>query len=157
MSRPVVRVAWAEGADRALPLPEYRTGNAAGADLCAHLPEGRRATGLTLGPGERTAVPTGLRMALPEGWEGQVRARSGLALRHGLMLPNAPGTVDADFRGEVMVILLNAGSVPVTIRHGERIAQLVVAPVARAAFEVADDLGDTARGAGGFGSTGRAP
>jgi dUTP pyrophosphatase len=153
---PLVRLAWAEGADRSLPLPAYRTEGAAGADLCAHLRPESRARGLTLRPGERAAVPTGLRMAIPEGFEGQVRARSSLA-RRGLMLPNAPGTIDADYRGEVLVLLLNAGDEAVTLAHGERIAQLVVAPVARARFEFAETLDETARGAGGFGSTGRGP
>ncbi len=95
-----MRLAWAEGADRSLPLPAYRTEGAAGADLCAHLPLELRATGLTLPPGGRAAVPTGLRLAIPEGYEGQVRARSGLA-RRGLLLPNAPGTIDADYRGYI--------------------------------------------------------
>lgn len=156
MTGPVVRIAWAEGADRSLPLPAYRTAGAAGADLCAHLPPGDRHKGLTLAPGEGAAVPTGLRLAIPEGWEGQVRARSGLA-RRGLLLPNAPGTIDADFRGEVLVLLLNAGREAVTLRHGDRIAQLVLAPVARAAFALEEGLDETARGAGGFGSTGLAP
>ena len=150
---PRVTLAWAEGADRALPLPAYQTEGAAGADLRANLREAERADGVTLAPGERAAIPTGLRMAIPEGWEGQVRMRSGLALRHGLTLPNAPGTVDADFRGEVMVLVANGGAEAVTIRHGDRIAQLVLCPVGRAAFEVGE-LGDTGRGAGGFGSTG---
>jgi dUTP pyrophosphatase len=153
---PIVRLAWAEGADRSLPLPAYRTGGAAGADLCAHLPPERRAEGLTLRPGQRAAVPTGLRMGIPDGFEGQVRARSSLG-RRGLMLPNAPGTIDADYRGEVLVLLVHAGDEPVTLAHGERIAQLVVAPVARARVELADAVDDTPRGAGGFGSTGRAP
>ena len=153
---PLVRLAWAEGADRSLPLPSYRTDGAAGADLCAHLPPESRAGGLILKPGGRAAVPTGLRIAIPEGFEGQVRARSSLA-RKGLMLPNAPGTIDADYRGEVLVLLLNAGDEPVTLSHGERMAQLVIAPVARARFELAETLDETARGAGGFGSTGRGP
>lgn len=153
---PVVTVAWAEGADRSLPLPAYRTAGAAGADLHANLPEPLRAEGLTLAPGARAAVPTGLRLAIPEGWEGQVRMRSGLALRHGLSLPNAPGTVDSDFRGEVAVIVLNGGAEPVAIRHGDRIAQLVLAPVGRGTF-APGELDATARGAGGFGSTGVRP
>ena len=153
---PLIRVAWAEGADRSLPLPAYRTEGAAGADLHANLPEGLRAEGITLAPGARAGVPTGLRLALPRGFEGQVRMRSGLALRHGLMLPNAPGTIDADYRGEVVVLLLNAGDAPVTVAHGDRVAQLVVAPVARAAFALGC-LDGTARGGGGFGSTGVAP
>ena len=156
MSGPVVGVAWADGADRSLPLPSYRTDGAAGADLCAHLPPESRAGGLTLQPGQRAAVPTGLRLAIPDGFEGQVRARSGLA-RRGLLLPNAPGTIDADFRGEVLVLLLNAGDEAVTVGHGDRVAQLVVAPVSRAAFVLRENLGDTARGAGGFGSTGVRP
>lgn len=153
---PLVRLAWAEGADRSLPLPSYRTEGAAGADLCAHLPSDAREAGLAIALGEVAAVPTGLCMAIPEGWEGQVRARSGLA-KLGLILPNGPGTVDWDFRGEVLVLLLNAGREAVTIRHGDRIAQLVVAPVARASFAVVDRLDDTARGDGGFGSTGLSP
>jgi dUTP pyrophosphatase len=151
-----VRLAWAEGADRSLPLPTYRTEGAAGADLCAHLSPELRAVGLTLQPGGRAAVPTGLRLAIPEGFEGQVRARSGLA-RRGLLLPNAPGTIDADYRGEVLVLLLNAGDEAVTLAHGDRIAQLVIAPVTRAGFELAEDLDETLRGAGGFGSTGLLP
>lgn len=153
---PVVRLAWAEGADRSLPLPSYRTEGAAGADLCAHLRPGAREAGLGIAPGEVVAVSTGLRMAIPEGWEGQVRARSGLA-KAGLILPNGPGTLDWDFRGEVLVLLLNAGPKIVTIRHGDRIAQLVVAPVARARFSIVDRLDDTARGEEGFGSTGLSP
>ena len=150
---PLVTLAWAEGADRSLPLPSYRTRGAAGADLHANLPEATREAGLVLAPGERAAVPTGLRMAIPDGWEGQVRMRSGLALRHGLCLPNAPGTVDADFRGEVQVIVQNGGGEAVTIRHGDRVAQMVLAPVARASFALGP-LGDTDRGSAGFGSTG---
>ena len=150
---PTVRLAFAEGADPTLPPPAYASAGAAGADLCANLQAGDRAGGLTLAPGGRLAIPTGLRLAIPDGFEGQVRMRSGLALRHGLTLPNAPGTIDADFRGDLMVIVQNGGSEPVTIRHGDRIAQLVIAPVARATFEPGD-LDGTARGTGGFGSTG---
>lgn len=153
---PVVHLAWADGADTSLPLPAYRSAGAAGADLCAHLRPEHRPGGLTLAPGERAAVPTGLRIAIPAGFEGQLRMRSGLALRSGLVLPNAPGTIDADYRGEVLAIVLNAGAAPATIRHGQRVAQLVVAPVARAAFALGE-LDDTARGAGGFGSTGVGP
>ncbi len=153
---PPVAVAWAEGADRSLPLPGYRSAGAAGADLHANFPEPLRAKGLILAPGARAAVPTGLRLAIPPGWEGQVRMRSGLALHHGLLLPNAPGTVDSDYRGEVLVIVLNGGAEPVAIRHGDRIAQLVLAPVAHASFALGE-LGATARGAAGFGSTGVSP
>lgn len=141
----VLRLPHGEG----LPLPEYASVLAAGADLRAAV-----ADTLVLEPGGRVAVPTGLVLAIPAGYEGQVRPRSGLALRHGVTVANAPGTVDADYRGEVMVILANLGDEPYTIRRGERIAQLVVAPVARAGFVEAADLPTTARGKGGFGSTG---
>jgi len=132
-----------------LPLPAYATADAAGADLVAALE-----APLTLAPGEHKDVPTGIAMALPPGWEAQVRPRSGLALRHGITVLNSPGTIDADYRGEVRVILVNLGSAPVTIARGERIAQLVVAPVSRADWQVVTELPATARGAGGFGSTG---
>lgn len=132
-----------------LPLPRYATAGAAGCDLCAAVPAER-----WLAPGERALVPTGLRLALPPGYEGQVRPRSGLALRSPLLLPNAPGTVDSDYRGELQVLLWNAGSEPYAIRRGDRIAQLVVAPVARALWEERAELEPTARGDGGFGHTG---
>ena len=134
-----------------LPLPRYATDGAAGCDLHAAVGEP-----LSLAPGERAAVPTGLMLAIPDGFEGQVRARSGNALRHGIACVNAPGTIDSDYRGEVKVILGNFGGEPFTIRRGERIAQLVLAPVARAEFAVAADLPGTGRGEGGFGSTGTA-
>jgi len=133
-----------------LPLPEYASAAAAGVDLVAAL-----AAPLTLGPGERAAVPTGISLALPEGFEAQVRPRSGLALKHGITVLNSPGTIDADYRGEIRVILANLGSEPVTLRRGERVAQLVVAPVTRIAWQTVAALPDSARGAGGFGSTGR--
>jgi dUTP pyrophosphatase len=132
-----------------LPLPAYATADAAGADLVAALE-----VPLTLAPGERKDVPTGIAMALPAGWEAQVRPRSGLALRQGITVLNSPGTIDADYRGEIRVILINLGSVPVTIARGDRIAQLVIAPVSRAEWQVASELPSTVRGAGGFGSTG---
>jgi dUTP pyrophosphatase len=131
-------------------LPEYRTDGAAGADLRAFVQEP-----LVLGPGERRAVPTGLRIELPPGWEAQVRPRSGLALSKGVTCLNTPGTIDADYRGEVKVILVNLGSETVEIAPGERIAQMVVAPVSRGDFVAVDVIGETERGAGGFGSTGR--
>ncbi|MET0295255.1 MAG: dUTP diphosphatase [Phenylobacterium sp.] len=136
---------------RDLPLPAYETALAAGMDLRAAVPQDAP---VVLQPGERYAVPTGLAFALPPGFEGQVRPRSGLAARQGVTCLNTPGTVDADYRGEVKVILINLGAEPVEIRRGERIAQLVVAPVVQAAWQEVDTLDDTARGAGGFGSTG---
>jgi dUTP pyrophosphatase len=133
-----------------LPLPAYETAGAAGLDLRAALPDGP----LRLEPGARLLVPTGLVLELPEGTEGQVRPRSGLALRHGVTLLNTPGTIDADYRGEVGVILINLGGEAFIIQHGDRIAQLVVAAVLRAEIVEGEELGETTRGAGGFGSTG---
>jgi dUTP pyrophosphatase len=144
-----VRVRILPHGDR-LALPSYASAGAAGADLRAAV-EDR----LVLSPGERAAVPTGLILEIPEGWEGQVRPRSGLALRRGLTVVNAPGTIDSDYRGELKVLLVNLGAEPVTINRGDRMAQLVVAPVARAGFVAADELAETDRGARGFGSTGR--
>lgn len=148
----VLREDWA---DPAVPLPSYETEGAAGADVRANLPPESRAAGLTLAPSERGLVPTGLRLAIPDGFEIQVRPRSGLALRHGITLANTPGTIDADYRGPLGIIVINLGTEPYTIRQGDRIAQLVVAPVVRAAFAEAGALSETGRGAGGFGSTGR--
>lgn len=135
-----------------LPLPAYQTEHAAGLDLLAAI---REDAPLTLLPGHRVLVPTGLMLAVPPGYEAQVRPRSGLALKHGVTLVNAPGTIDADYRGEVGVLLINHGENPFVIRRGERIAQLILAPVARAHLTVAVELSSTARGSGGFGSTGR--
>lgn len=132
-----------------LPLPRYATPDSAGLDLLAAVGEP-----LSLAPGQRRLVPTGLAIALPGGYEAQVRPRSGLALKHGVTVLNAPGTIDADYRGEVGVILINLGDAPFVVRRGDRIAQLVVAPVSRAVWRPAEDLESTARGAGGFGSTG---
>jgi dUTP pyrophosphatase len=144
----VRRLPHAEG----LTLPAYQTEHAAGLDLVAAVAE---QTPLTLAPGERALVPTGLAIALPPGFEGQVRPRSGLALKHGITVLNAPGTIDADYRGEVSVVLINHGSEPFVIRRGERIAQLVIASVRRAELSVTVALSETPRGAGGYGSTGR--
>jgi dUTP pyrophosphatase len=144
----VVRLTHAEG----LPLPAYETAHAAGMDLRAAVPEDAP---FDLRPGERAAVPTGLTMAIPPGFEGQVRPRSGLALRAGVTCLNTPGTIDADYRGEVKVILVNLGEADFTIRRGDRIAQLVIAPVTSAAWNEVQTLDATARGEGGFGSTGR--
>jgi len=149
----LVRLEWIAGADQSLPLPAYQTDGAAGADICANFPAEARG-GVLIAPGARALIPTGLRMAIPVGFEVQIRPRSGLALKHGIMLPNSPGTIDSDYRGPVGVILLNAGDVPFAVGHGDRIAQIVVAPVLRARFELADVLDQTTRGAGGFGSTG---
>jgi len=132
-----------------LPLPRYMTPDAAGMDLRADLE-----AEIVLAPGERRLVPTGLAVAIPSGFEGQVRARSGLAVRHGLTVLNAPGTIDADYRGEVQVLLVNLGREPVSVRRGDRIAQLVIGPVARVAWREVATLPESARGAGGFGSTG---
>jgi dUTP pyrophosphatase len=146
---PVVHVArLAHGAD--LPLPSYESSGAAGMDLRAAV-DGP----VVLQPGERAAIPTGLTLALPHGYEGQVRPRSGFALREGVTALNSPGTIDADYRGEVKVILINHGGAAVTIARGDRIAQLVVAPVVQAVWSEVDSLDMTGRGAGGFGSTGR--
>jgi dUTP pyrophosphatase len=145
---PITRLPHAEG----LPLPAYETAQAAGMDLRAAVPEDEP---LVLRPGSRFPVPTGLAFALPPGFEGQVRPRSGLAFKHGITCLNSPGTVDADYRGEVKVILINLGEEDFVIRRGERIAQLVIAPVVQAAWAEVETLDETARGAGGFGSTGR--
>ncbi|MET0412559.1 MAG: dUTP diphosphatase [Polyangiaceae bacterium] len=132
-----------------VPLPSYQTPGSAGLDLSAALAEPVR-----LGVGERRLFPTGLALAIPEGFEGQVRSRSGLALRHGVCVLNSPGTIDADYRGELGVVLINLGNEPVLIEPQQRIAQLVIAPVAFASIELVDELGDTSRGSGGYGSTG---
>ena len=137
-----VRVQRIRAADPRLPLPAYQSADAAGLDLLAHL-------------SEPIHLPTGLAVEIPPGYEGQVRPRSGLALRHGLTLLNTPGTIDADYRGEIRVLMINLGQEAVEIRRGDRIAQLVVAPVCRATLREVERLGDTRRGPGGFGHTGR--
>jgi dUTP pyrophosphatase len=144
---PVSRAPHAEG----LSLPVYQSEAAAGLDLVAAVPADAP---ITLAPGARALVPTGLSMAIPAGYEGQVRPRSGLALRHGVTVLNSPGTIDADYRGEIQVLLVNLGSAPWQAIRGERIAQLVILPVARAELQSVANLDATARGAGGFGSTG---
>jgi dUTP pyrophosphatase len=149
VSGPRLLVSRTAGAED-LPLPAYASGGAAGLDLRAAVGEP-----LVVPPGGRVLVPTGLRVALPRGTEGQVRPRSGLALRHGVVLPNAPGTIDCDYRGEVQVILWNTGAEPFVVARGDRIAQLVVAPVVRVEIHEAA-LDETERGSGGFGSTGAA-
>ena len=134
-----------------LPLPSYETSEAAGMDLRAAVPED---AALTLKPGARELVPTGFAMAIPPGFEAQIRPRSGLALKHGLSLVNAPGTIDSDYRGEIKIILINQGDEDFEISRGMRIAQMVIAPVLQVAIKPVTSLDDTARGAGGFGSTG---
>jgi len=145
-----VRVEWIDGADQSFGLPSYETAGAAGADIRAIFVDYQ---GITLERGARALIPTGLRIAVPEGYEVQLRPRSGLALKHGITLPNSPGTIDSDYRGPLGVIVQNTGDAPFEITHGMRIAQMVVAPVVQARFEIGP-LDDTARGAGGFGSTG---
>lgn len=132
-----------------LPLPSYETPLSAGMDIRAALSES-----IVLQPGQRVLIPTGLQMALPNGFEAQVRPRSGLAIKHGITMLNSPGTIDADYRGEVKVIAINHGTESFIISHGERIAQLVIAPVVQAEVQEVDDLDETQRGSGGFGSTG---
>lgn len=152
---PELRIMWEDWADRTQPLPAYETPGAAGADIRANLPPDQRAAGITLHPMQRLIVPTGLRVEIPEGFEMQIRPRSGLALKHGITLPNTPGTIDSDYRGPLGVALVNLGAGPYTVQHGDRIAQMIVAPVVQVRMVVVEALGETARGEGGFGSTGR--
>jgi len=144
----IVRV---KGADKNLPLPAYKTAGAAGMDLCADT----AGEIFNVKPNQRMLVKTGLRMEIPPGFEGQIRPRSGLALKYGVTLVNAPGTIDSDYRGEVGVILINHGNKDFLVRHGDRIAQMVLAAVSRCTVVETEDLADTQRGAGGFGSTGK--
>jgi dUTP pyrophosphatase len=143
----VKRLAHGEG----LPLPSYQSKEAAGLDVVAGVPEGAP---VAIPPGARALIPTGFALELPRGYEAQVRPRSGLALKHGVTLLNSPGTIDSDYRGELMVILVNHGDEPFIVRRGERIAQLVIAPVSHAEIVAAEELAATMRGPGGFGSTG---
>ncbi|MEO8531690.1 MAG: dUTP diphosphatase [Deltaproteobacteria bacterium] len=145
----VLRESWA---DPAIALPSYESPGAAGADIRANLPDG---ISLTLQPMERRIVTTGLRVEIPVGFEMQIRPRSGLALKHGISLPNTPGTIDSDYRGPLGVLLINFGTEPYVIEHGERIAQMIIAPVVQATFTEVAALSDTSRGTGGFGSTGK--
>lgn len=146
-----IRVTYDDGADQTLPLPAYETSGAAGADLRANFADRQS---VTLAPGARALIPTGLRLEIPQGFEVQIRPRSGLALKHGITLPNSPGTIDSDYRGPLGVIVMNAGEVEFKISHGDRIAQMVVAPVLQAQFALVGALDTTKRGSGGFGSTG---
>jgi dUTP pyrophosphatase len=155
MSDIIVAVSHTEAADRQVPLPAYETTGAAGMDLRANFPPANRDDGVTLESGTRAIVPTGLTLAIPQGFEAQIRPRSGLAFKHGITLANAPGTIDSDYRGPLGVILINLGSEPFHIAHGDRIAQILFAPVVRAVWDQRSSLDDTDRGTGGFGSTGR--
>ncbi len=142
-----------EGHDPTVPLPLYETDGAAGADIRANF-RSDHAEGRTLSPGERALVPTGLAVAIPQGFEMQIRPRSGLALKQGISLVNSPGTIDSDYRGPLGIILINHGQDAVHISHGDRIAQIVIVPISQARFSVVDELDETERGHGGFGSTG---
>lgn len=152
---PVLKIKFEDWADRSLPLPAYETAGAAGADIRACFKPEDRDAGLTLQPMQRAICPTGMRVEIPQGYEMQIRPRSGLATKSGITLPNTPGTIDSDYRGPLGVALINLSSEPYTIQHGDRIAQMIIAPVVQVGFEVVDELSDTARGEGGFGSTGR--
>ena len=146
----LIQFKWLDPAAAAdLRVPSYETAGSSGMDVCAAVTDQ-----VTIGPGARALIPTGFAVAIPAGYEIQVRPRSGLAVKHGLSLPNSPGTIDADYRGEVKIAMINLGQEPVTIKRGDRVAQLVVAPVVRAALDVVSELDDTARGSGGFGHTG---
>lgn len=155
MTRPNIRVTWGKDADQSLGFPSYETTGAAGADLRANFDIDTRDTGITLDAGARVLIPTGLHFEIPIGFEVQIRPRSGLALKHGITLPNTPGTIDSDYRGPIGVILLNTGDQAIQIAHGDRIAQMVIASVIQADFVLADQLTETDRDQGGFGSTGR--
>ena len=148
MNKPIIRVQRLH-ADADLPLPSYQTAGAAGADVCAS-----NAEPIILGAGERALIPTGLALAIPEGWEVQIRPRSGLAWKHGITLVNTPGTIDSDYRGELKVILINLSDEPFAIRRGDRSAQMVVAPAVQCGILEVDSLDSSERGAGGFGHTG---
>lgn len=152
---PTVNILYEDWADRDLPLPAYETTGAAGADIRANLPPADREAGFTLQPMQRAICPTGLRVEIPQGFEMQIRPRSGLATKFGITLPNTPGTIDSDYRGPLGVALINLSDQPYTVRHGDRIAQMIVAPVVQVIFRIAEHLTETDRGTGGFGSTGR--
>ncbi len=153
---PHVLLMWEDWADQSLGLPAYQTAGAAGADVRANLPAEQRAGGIALAPMARVVIPTGLCCEIPLGYEMQLRPRSGLALQHGISLPNTPATIDSDYRGPLGVLVINLGAQTYVVQHGDRIAQAVIAPVVQARYVQADRLSDTGRGAGGFGSTGRA-
>ena len=149
-----LQLAWTDDADQSVPLPSYETAGAVGADLRANFSADQRG-GIRLAPGGRALVPTGLRLAVPLGFEVQIRPRSGLALKHGITVLNTPGTIDSDYRGPLGVIVINTGQQAFEIAHGDRIAQMILAPVVQAAFALVATLNETARGVGDFGSTGQ--
>lgn len=151
----IVKLLREDWADTDIALPSYETPGSAGADIRANLRAEDRETGLTIAPMQRLLLPTGLRLEIPSGYEIQVRPRSGLSLKHGITLPNTPATIDSDYRGPLGVPIINLSDTPYTITHGERIAQIVVAPVVQGRFVLTDTLSDTSRGTGGFGSTGQ--
>lgn len=155
MKNLIVEVSWLEGADQTLGLPGYETTGAAGMDLRANLPADQRIGGIVLATGQRALISTGLSLAIPQGFEAQIRPRSGLALKHGISLVNAPGTIDSDYRGPLGVIVINHGAENFTINHGDRVAQIVFAPVVQSCWNLVETLNTTDRGKGGFGSTGR--
>ncbi|MBU2868804.1 dUTP diphosphatase [Pacificibacter marinus] len=150
----LIKIKWLDGADKDIALPKHETAQAAGADVRANFAPDQRVAGVTLDAGARALIPTGFAMEIPAGFEVQVRPRSGLALKHGISMVNTPGTIDADYRGPVGVLLINHGTEPFHIAHGERIAQLIVAPVVQGDYQLSDVLDETERGSGGFGSTG---
>ena len=152
---PVVKLLWDHWADESLSLPSYETPGAAGADLRVNFPPEVRDEGYELQPMDRCIFPTGFRMEIPMGFEAQIRPRSGLAFKHGITVVNAPGTIDSDYRGPVGVLLINLGTEPYRITHGERVAQMVVTPVVQTLFELTGSVSETERGEGGFGSTGK--
>lgn len=154
MNKVKVNVLKLEHFDATFELPLYQTEGAAGADIKASFPADQRESGLTIKPFERVLIPTGLAMEIPHGYEVQVRPRSGLSFKTSLMVVNSPGTIDSDYRGEVKIIMANIGNTEVTVNHGERLAQLILAPVTQAIFTEEANLSETDRGAGGFGSTG---
>jgi len=147
-----VKIKYVEGADRNIPFPSYETSGAAGMDLRANFADRKS---VTFAPHERGLIPTGLALEIPKGFEAQIRPRSGLALKHGIGLVNSPGTIDSDYRGPLGVILINYGNADFTIEHGDRIAQIVFAPVMQVGWDTSGDLSSSDRGTGGFGSTGR--
>ncbi|MEM5476514.1 dUTP diphosphatase [Pacificibacter sp. AS14] len=149
-----IKIKWLDGADTDIALPKHETVQAAGADVRANFALDLRETGVTLDAGARALIPAGFAIEIPAGFEVQVRPRSGLALKYGISLVNTPGTIDADYRGPVGILLINHGTAPFHVTHGERIAQLVVAPVVQGDYQLSDVLDNTVRGAGGFGSTG---